>query len=70
MVAMTMHTPLPGTLAYRPARLPARIERRRTETTDLTLYDEQGQELGRVRAVQGEPAFGPEAPEVFLDRGL
>lgn len=70
MVAMTMKTPLPGTLAYRPARLPLRVERRRSESTDLTLYDERGRELGRVRAVRGQPSFGPEAPELFLDRGL
>ena len=70
MVALTMKTPVPGTLAYRPARLPARIERRRTRATDLTLYDERGLSLGRVRAVHGSPEFGPEAPEMFLHRDI
>lgn len=70
MVAMTMKTPLPGTLAFRPAGLPQRRERRRMRTTDLTLYDEHGEVLGRVRAVRGAPQFGPEAPELYLDRGF
>ena len=70
MVALTLKTPLPGTLAFRPAMLPARRERRRTRTTDLTLYDRRGHALGTVRALATRPEFGPEAPAVFLDRGV
>ncbi|MEX0690937.1 MAG: hypothetical protein WD934_09795 [Gemmatimonadales bacterium] len=70
MVARTNETPLPGTLAFRFHPLPRRVERRRTSTNDMTLYDEKGQALGRVRAVTGEPEFGPFAQEVFLDRGI
>ena len=70
MVALTMKTPLPGTLAARLNPLPARVERRRTETTDLTLYNEKGQPLGEIRAAAGSPEFGPTAPEYYLDRGV
>jgi len=70
MVALTMKTPLPGSLAFRPNTFPSRAERRRTRTTDVTLYNEEGRALGRIRAVEGAPEFGPEAPELFLDRGF
>lgn len=70
MVALTMKTPMPGTLAFRFNTLPHRVERRRMETTDLTLYNEKGRAVGQVRAVYGEPEFGPEAPELLLNRGV
>lgn len=70
MVARTMTTPLPGSLSFRPHALPIRVERRRTRTTDLTLYNEKGRAVGKIKAVQGDPEFGPEAPELFLDRGI
>lgn len=70
MVALTMKTPLPGKLAARLHRWSGQIERRKAGRTDMTLYDERGNALGRVRALDGTPAFGPDAPEVFLDRGV
>ena len=70
MVALTKKTPLPGSLTARLNSRPTRGERRRTHMTDMTLYNEKGQPLGEVRAVNGAPEFGPDALELFLDRGV